>query len=474
MSRLEAMEGPEMSPTVFVKGSKIDLKNHLFNGDRDYLIKYNSDEVKAEQLEGKVIVLHFVLLYPQESWRWTNTAHLAEVYTELLSHAPPRPFEVVVVPLPSAPKAGDKVNVCDLEEKLERVKNLKLKMLIGREAVFTHDLIFQKVSFSDIDVGKPIIVFSAPDNHMGYMKFQRMLMDTYLERKYTSVEFEVIQIGGWDGETVPWLKMPHSYSWFDSVYNNVIKRFSDVLHYKGYGVFVFDRDGKVARATINPGIFDFEAADFPFCGASMEEEVNRSSRTRVNCTFKFKQEEWVRLGWVLMERACLQQMRSVVLGRVQIMTRHLTAARETCARTGLLTMLRRTFGLQIPPKLENPVQRFVLLAVQAILEICRKSGVTEQPGENSGGDRTKMVTVVEPKNLDIFNERREQEFVEIGTDGLSITDPKRRRVADPITDRPKSDLSAEDYTMTESQSDDTNDPNNLILAGSARQTRQTL
>ncbi|KAK1399639.1 hypothetical protein POM88_009502 [Heracleum sosnowskyi] len=99
------------------------------------------------------------------------------------------------------------------------------------------------------------------------------LMQKYFERKCLNDEFEVIEIGGKVEEVVPWFKMPHSSDWLDGAYKNVKNIFSEILLRKGYGVFVFDRDGKVARATINRERLDFEASDFPFCGGRLEAEV---------------------------------------------------------------------------------------------------------------------------------------------------------------------------------------------------------
>lgn len=41
-----------------------------------------------------------------------------------------------------------------------------------------------------------------------------------------------------------------------------------------------------------------------------------------------------------------------------------------------------------------------------------------------------------PKNALPLNENRENDMIEMETAGLSILDPKRRRVEDPIMERP--------------------------------------
>lgn len=100
-------------------------------------------------------------------------------------------------------------------------------------------------------------------------------------------------------------------------------------------------------------------------------------------------------------------------------------------------------------------------------------------GENSGEDQAQMVTVGGQKDMEILNNRRDKDFVVIDTggpetSGLSILDPKRRRVDNLITNRPSNISSNEDDIMTETQTDDTIVPKNLLLAGAARQPRQTL
>ncbi|KAL6559105.1 hypothetical protein OROHE_006474 [Orobanche hederae] len=88
---------------AYKKGDQVDLRDLLFTPERDYLIQNgnmnNKVKVKVEQLQGKVIVLHFVLLDDADE-PWRSIAQLNNVYVELLwpsSHAPPRPFEVVLV-----------------------------------------------------------------------------------------------------------------------------------------------------------------------------------------------------------------------------------------------------------------------------------------------------------------------------------------------------------------------------------------
>ena len=49
-----------------------------------------------EQLEPKVVVLHFEYLTPDYNTTWLSTAHLTDIYNELLSDVD-RPFEVVFI-----------------------------------------------------------------------------------------------------------------------------------------------------------------------------------------------------------------------------------------------------------------------------------------------------------------------------------------------------------------------------------------
>lgn len=104
-----------------------------------------------------------------------------------------------------------------------------------------------------------------------------------------------------------------------------------------------------------------------------------------------------------------------------------------------------------------------------------KSGVTEITGENSGGDQSKSrITAVELTFSGHLNERREKDTTEIEKTGLSITDLKRRRVDDPIIERPIITLSTKDDVMVESPTEDDHVPKNLQMAGAATQTRQAL
>ncbi|WOH09941.1 hypothetical protein DCAR_0729402 [Daucus carota subsp. sativus] len=74
-----------------------DARDLLFNSDRDFLVKSNSDElVMREQLEPKVVVLQFEHLTPDYNTTWLSTAHLTDIYNELLSDVD-RPFEVVFI-----------------------------------------------------------------------------------------------------------------------------------------------------------------------------------------------------------------------------------------------------------------------------------------------------------------------------------------------------------------------------------------
>lgn len=79
-----------------------------------------------------------------------------------------------------------------------------------------------------------------------------------------------------------------------------------------------------------------------------------------------------------------------------------------------------------------------------------KLGISELTGDNSGGDQPKVVTTVEQKKFGFLNERRGKDITEMETIGLSITDPKRRRVDDPITERLINNSTTEDDVMIES------------------------
>ncbi|XP_074365766.1 putative nucleoredoxin 1 isoform X1 [Apium graveolens] len=91
----EAEAEAEVKKQIIKKGDIINLKDLLFTKNRDYLVRNNNEHIKAEQLEGKVIVLYFMPLYvdyPQHSEDFTS--FLKDVYYDLL---PNNNFEVVLV-----------------------------------------------------------------------------------------------------------------------------------------------------------------------------------------------------------------------------------------------------------------------------------------------------------------------------------------------------------------------------------------
>lgn len=103
-----------------------------------------------------------------------------------------------------------------------------------------------------------------------------------------------------------------------------------------------------------------------------------------------------------------------------------------------------------------------------------KSGASKLMGEIGGRDQSNMIGTVEPKSSSNLNERRESDNVDMDPDGLSITDPKRRRINNPIIVRPNTNMNIEDDDMVENQTEETQDPKNLITAGVARQARHAL
>lgn len=124
------------------------------------------------------------------------------------------------------------------------------------------------VPFADI-VGKRIIVICERVTNK-WQQFRVKLLEKYKETKGGSDEFEVIYFqGGRSGRVVPWL-IPSPCC----VYTMDI--LSRVFDY-GYGVLFFDADGRIVRATSNPG---FEDDVFPFYAGSIEEEVRTDLITR--------------------------------------------------------------------------------------------------------------------------------------------------------------------------------------------------
>ncbi|XP_074365761.1 putative nucleoredoxin 1 isoform X2 [Apium graveolens] len=85
----------EVKKQIIRKGDIISLKDLLFTSNRDYLVKNNNEHIKAEKLEGKVIVIYFLPLYvdcPEQSEYYTS--FLEDIYYDLL---PYNNFEVVLV-----------------------------------------------------------------------------------------------------------------------------------------------------------------------------------------------------------------------------------------------------------------------------------------------------------------------------------------------------------------------------------------
>ncbi|KAL8093570.1 putative nucleoredoxin 1-2 [Apium graveolens] len=81
------------------KGDTIDLNDLLFTNERDYLIKNDNQQVKAEDLEGKIVALYFLPLphrtYDYNRTKWDVT-FIMDDYKELQQH---NNFEVVLVPI---------------------------------------------------------------------------------------------------------------------------------------------------------------------------------------------------------------------------------------------------------------------------------------------------------------------------------------------------------------------------------------
>ncbi|KAK1354709.1 hypothetical protein POM88_047965 [Heracleum sosnowskyi] len=58
--------------TDIKEGDVINLRDLLFTENRDYLIKYNDQKVRAEQLEGKAMLIYFVPVYLDLSYPFTD------------------------------------------------------------------------------------------------------------------------------------------------------------------------------------------------------------------------------------------------------------------------------------------------------------------------------------------------------------------------------------------------------------------
>ncbi|KAL8093829.1 putative nucleoredoxin 1 isoform X2 [Apium graveolens] len=85
------------------EGDIINLSDLIFSEDRDYLVRYNGQQVKAEELVGKAVLVYFLpvshdLDFYQENW----ITYLIDIYNDLL---PKNDFEVILVAVddPSVP-----------------------------------------------------------------------------------------------------------------------------------------------------------------------------------------------------------------------------------------------------------------------------------------------------------------------------------------------------------------------------------
>lgn len=100
----------------------------------------------------------------------------------------------------------------------------------------------------------------------------------------------------------------------------------------------------------------------------------------------------------------------------------------------------------------------------------RKSGISEITGDISGRDQSRVVTVIEPKNMTILNERREINIIGNETTGLLISDPKRRRVDGLEESGPITYNAVEDIAMKEANMSEPDNQKNLLGAGTALQS----
>lgn len=100
-------------------------------------------------------------------------------------------------------------------------------------------------------------------------------------------------------------------------------------------------------------------------------------------------------------------------------------------------------------------------------------------GNKSREDQIQAVITWEPKNSELLNDKRENDLVNIetdgpGTDGLSIIIPKRRRLEEPNEDGLVEVQNTGDTEMSENDKLSISDPKNLIMGGTATQSRPSL
>ncbi|XP_063937347.1 probable nucleoredoxin 1 isoform X3 [Daucus carota subsp. sativus] len=152
-----------------------------------------------------------------------------------------------------------------LHLQVEAIKKVNLSMLWDPEPVFIRGC-GSEVPCSDI-VSKGVIVFCDAVQNELYIRFKIKLQEVYQKKRGQSDEFEVIHIGSKKGQEVPWLRLHPDYPYKDSTVRKILH---DIFHY-GYGILVFDHDGKVVRATSNPHM---EREDeFPFHYGRFETEI---------------------------------------------------------------------------------------------------------------------------------------------------------------------------------------------------------
>ncbi|KAK1354987.1 hypothetical protein POM88_048243 [Heracleum sosnowskyi] len=306
-TEVETQHGEEF---VDIKeGDIINLLDLIFDENRDYVVKSNEQQVKAEQYgtQGYPFTDERIRFLKSE-----DDAAVKQPSLELLLGSPERNYLIS--------NKGDRVPIHTLKDKVvalyffedaypftrknlakletEKAKELNLEMLWDPSTIF-------KVNKNDLEeiplyqfAGKRLIIYFEMHKYYVYWDKLLMLKDLYLKMKGTDDEFEVIYIKDlalcnqpyttWvvhDYDELPW---PVHY--YGEGYSLPKELEHSVFNYHYYPrntafprslLMAFDQDGRIVRKTFEPTFGDTE---FPFYAGGLEKEF----WYQLNVTFGWK------------------------------------------------------------------------------------------------------------------------------------------------------------------------------------------